>query len=301
MLPEGYRDGRSSKHQYDEVKIDDKKDLEEWTMVDTVDELTSSTAVASNVSTPSKNKWKKPRWAKKLRKWRRKPHSRVKHFIIDLSSNKNSEFGTRVHYFLETVLMKGNEPHQKLLSDVRQFISLMRELLLDNFRVELLDNGMDSCKNFEHLLEATLQQCITKPLHRFLFDKLEENLTNMGSTRQLREAVENARNKNPEDLGIRSHLVVPNDKSLHEINNIFNKLKQTHCAMRKLEYLLEAVRLTYEGVKDVNNPKKSMNDLGADGKCMGRIRGYCRHGNRCQISCLCLCGFWPTRVSRQPK
>jgi hypothetical protein len=83
MLPEGYRDGRSSKHQYDEVKIDDKKDLEEWTMVDTVDELTSSTAVASNVSTPSKNKWKKPRWAKKLRKWRRKPHSRVKHFIIE--------------------------------------------------------------------------------------------------------------------------------------------------------------------------------------------------------------------------
>lgn len=35
--------------------------------------------------------------------------------------------------------------------------------------------------------------------------------------------------------------------------------------MKKLEYLLEAVRLTYEGVRDSNNPKKSMNDLGADG------------------------------------
>lgn len=35
-----------------------------------------------------------------------------------------------------------------------------------------------------------------------------------------------------------------------------------------MEYLLEAVRLTYEGVKDVNNPKKVMNDLGADGKCL---------------------------------
>ena len=58
---------------------------------------------------------------------------------------------------------------------------------------------------------------------------------------------------------------MPTDKSLSEIKSIFEKLKQTHCAMRKLEYLLEAVRLTYEGVKDVNNPKKSMNDLGADG------------------------------------
>lgn len=59
--------------------------------------------------------------------------------------------------------------------------------------------------------------------------------------------------------------MVPTDKSLQEISSIFDKLKKTFCAMRKLEYLLEAVRLTYEGVKDINNLKKSMNDLGADG------------------------------------
>lgn len=35
--------------------------------------------------------------------------------------------------------------------------------------------------------------------------------------------------------------------------------------MRKMEYLLEAVRLTYEAVRDANNPKKTMHDLGADG------------------------------------
>ena len=50
--------------------------------------------------------------------------------------------------------------------------------------------------------------------------------------------------------------------------------------MRKLEYLLEAVRLTYEGVKDVNNPKKTMNDLGADGK----RSATCFHSNRGGIS-----------------
>ena len=43
-------------------------------------------------------------------------------------------------------------------------------------------------------------------------------------------------------------------------------MKNTFCAISKLEYLLEAVRLTYESIKDSRNPKKPMNDLGADGE-----------------------------------
>lgn len=64
------------------------------------------------------------------------------------------------------------------------------------------------------------------------------------------------------------HLAVPPDKQMAEITNVFDQLKKTYCAMRKMEYLLEAVRLTYENVRDINNPKKSMNDLGADGECV---------------------------------
>ena len=45
-------------------------------------------------------------------------------------------------------------------------------------------------------------------------------------------------------------------------------MKESYNAMRKMEYLLEAVRLTYEAVRDANNPKKTMHDLGADGKYM---------------------------------
>ena len=86
---------------------------------------------------------------------------------------------------------------------MREFLSHMRELLLNQYRVELLSNGMDSCSNFEHLLEATLQQCITQPLYKFLYESLEENLTSSGSMDQLKEAVVNARNKTTEDLGIR--------------------------------------------------------------------------------------------------
>ena len=51
-----------------------------------------------------------------------------------------------------------------------------------------------------------------------------------------------------------------------EIGDVFSRMMKTYCAISKLEYLLEAVRLTYENVRDSNHPKKSMNDLGADGR-----------------------------------
>lgn len=52
-----------------------------------------------------------------------------------------------------------------------------------------------------------------------------------------------------------------------ELTEVFSRMMKTPCAISKLEYLLEAVRLTYENVKDAKQPKKSMNDLGADGEC----------------------------------
>lgn len=43
-------------------------------------------------------------------------------------------------------------------------------------------------------------------------------------------------------------------------------MMKTACAISKLEYLLEVVRLTYENIRDSRQPKKIMNDLGADGE-----------------------------------
>ncbi len=50
-----------------------------------------------------------------------------------------------------------------------------------------------------------------------------------------------------------------------ELTEVFSRMMKTPCAISKLEYLLEAVRLTYESVRDSKAPKKPMNDLGADG------------------------------------
>ena len=44
---------------------------------------------------------------------------------------------------------------------------------------------------------------------------------------------------------------MPGEKVVAEIGGIFNRMTKTYCAISKLEFLLEAVRLTYENVSSV--------------------------------------------------
>ena len=43
---------------------------------------------------------------------------------------------------------------------------------------------------------------------------------------------------------------MPSDKAISEIGSIFSRMTKTYCAISKLEFLLEAVRLTYENVSE---------------------------------------------------
>lgn len=47
---------------------------------------------------------------------------------------------------------------------------------------------------------------------------------------------------------VQKHLVVPSNKVVGEIGLLFSRMSKTYCAISKLEYLLEAVRLIYEHV-----------------------------------------------------
>lgn len=67
-------------------------------------------------------------------------------------------------------------------------------------------------------------------------------------------------------VSLQPHLIVPSEKVISEMISLFNRMMKTACAISKLEYLLEVVRLTYENIRDSRQPKKIMNDLGADGE-----------------------------------
>jgi hypothetical protein len=181
-----------------------------------------------------------------------------------LAADPSQEFSQKVAEFVSDIKARSKEPYQKLLSEIRNFMTQLHDYLLQNHRADLLNSGMESCSNFEHVVETSLQQCVLGPLSLYVYLGIEEHLMEGGSLFQVQRSVHQGKNRTPQEMGIREHLTVPSDKAISEIGSIFSRMTNTYCAISKLEFLLEAVRLTYENVKDSKNPKKPMNDLGAD-------------------------------------
>jgi len=183
---------------------------------------------------------------------------------VDLAGDQSTDFGRKINDFISEMRGQSTEPHQKMLSEVRNFITSMHDFLLQHHRSGLANCGMDACDNLEHVIETSLQQCILQPLSHYIYLRIEEYFSRNGYLFQLQRSVHQGKTKSPEEMGIRKHLMVPGERAMADISEIFQRMMKTYCAISKLEYLLEAVRLTYENVRDSKHPKKAMNDLGAD-------------------------------------
>jgi hypothetical protein len=166
--------------------------------------------------------------------------------------------------FISDIKAHSTDPYQKMLSEIRTFMTQMHDHLLQNHHSELLNCGMEACSNFEHVVETSLQQCILRPLSMHVYLRLEEHLMENSSLFQVQRSVHQGKFRTPQEMGIRENIAVPGDKVVAEIAGIFDRMTKTYCAISKLEFLLEAVRLTYENIRDTKNMKKAMNDLGAD-------------------------------------
>ncbi len=99
------------------------------------------------------------------------------------------------------------EPHQKMLSEIRDFITTMHDHLLLHHRPGLVGAGMESCNNFEHVVETSLQQCILQPLSHFVYLRIEEYFTHNGYLFQVQRSIYQGRNRLPEEMGIRVSLL----------------------------------------------------------------------------------------------
>ena len=82
----------------------------------------------------------------------------------------------------------------------------MREFLLEHHRSDLVTCGMESCDNFEHVVETTLQQCILRPLSHYVYLRIEEYYTSNGFLYQVQRSIQQGKLKKQEDFGIRVSL-----------------------------------------------------------------------------------------------
>ncbi len=90
-----------------------------------------------------------------------------------------------------------------MLSEIRTFTTTMHNHLLEHHRAGLIGAGMESCNNFEHVVETSLQQCILQPLSHFVYLRIEEYFTQNGFLFQVQRSIYQGKNRSPEEMGIR--------------------------------------------------------------------------------------------------
>ena len=86
---------------------------------------------------------------------------------------------------------------------IRNFMTSMREHLLEHHKSDLVACGMESCDNFEHVVETTLQLCILRPLSHYVYLRIEEYYTSNGFLFQVQRSIQQGKLKKQEDFGIR--------------------------------------------------------------------------------------------------
>ena len=79
----------------------------------------------------------------------------------------------------------------------------MREYLLEHHKSDLATCGMESCDNFEHVMETTLQLCILRPLSHYVYLRIEEYYTSNGFLYQVQRSIQQGKLKKQEEFGIR--------------------------------------------------------------------------------------------------
>jgi len=82
----------------------------------------------------------------------------------------------------------------------------MQDHLLQHHHGDLESLGMESCDNFGHVVECTLQECIVQPLSHFIYLRIEEYYATNGHLFQLQRSIHQGKLKSPDDLGIRVSL-----------------------------------------------------------------------------------------------
>ena len=94
----------------------------------------------------------------------------------------------------------------------------MREYLLEHHKSDLVACGMDSCDNFEHVMETTLQLCILRPLSHYVYLRIEEYYTSNGFLYQVQRSIQQGKLKKLEEFGIRVSNNVDFISTLHSLN-----------------------------------------------------------------------------------
>ncbi|XP_078516945.1 ras and Rab interactor 1 isoform X2 [Lissotriton helveticus] len=176
------------------------------------------------------------------------PEKKVLSVVEELAQDRRTAFGNMVQDFLTLVRsrQKVPQPCKATLQMVRQFMSQMKNCLLDGSELNLNLQTMLPEEDQDGVMEKAMYRCILKPLKRYLDCRLRKAFTKDGCLQQLRENLALVRQRGPQAFDVRSGLPTPQE--VEKIRHKLVKMQKAYSPTDKVIILLQACKLMYNSM-----------------------------------------------------
>ena len=204
----------------------------------------------------------------------RSPGSKIKEYIVKLSTDTATTFGSTIENFIQCTLDSQEKNPQHVMRNVRQFMTGIKNYLVKHGEgklEDLIERERNKLKvneilNIDSILEQSLHICVLKPVKHHLYKLFVETYSENGSLQQLSENIRYARTKSSKEMGVKAGLQVPSGEDMERIKKDLDMMQRSFSPLRKLEYLLHATSTIYRCVqgKVTQLPSRGPSSLGAD-------------------------------------
>ncbi|XP_052273588.1 uncharacterized protein LOC127873694 isoform X4 [Dreissena polymorpha] len=202
----------------------------------------------------------------------RHPDRTVREYIIGLSKNRDTTFGSTIYNFIQCTLESHDTNPHNITRNVRQFMTGIKNYLVKHGEGELEDLierernqlGKDEILNIDAIIEGALHVCVIQPLKQHIYNLFVNEYTRNGSIRLLLANIKYARTKTSEEIGIQKGVAPPDGSTLDQVKHYFTKMQKSYSPLKKLEHLLSATSTIYKYVAQQPHSSCSPPVFGAD-------------------------------------
>lgn len=194
----------------------------------------------------------------------------IQEAILRVAANTSIGLGALVNGFIRTQEEKcETDKPDIVLRSIRQFMSGTKNYLLNKREPEIdavIDRHMDELDlaGLEAIVESALHQCVLEPLKSDIGMSCINEYNRNGSMALMDHNIMQAKNRTPEELGIKSNYMPPEGEDLDEIRQLFLQLQEAYSPLNKLDLLLKIVKAIYRSVRDRITGQEVANSMGAD-------------------------------------
>ncbi|KAI6199181.1 hypothetical protein M3Y96_00599100 [Aphelenchoides besseyi] len=179
------------------------------------------------------------------------PGYRIQRFVERIATDHNSTFGSSLRLFIECTLDATSDKPISVLSNIRQFISGMKNYLIRNGEAGLLPLieresarlQSDEFLNVDAILEGVLHKVVLLPVKFHIYHILCRHNICQGSFESITVGTTKVRSMRMEELGFPSGTLSPDLRTLEKIRTSLRRCQTHYSPFKKLEHLLRALSL----------------------------------------------------------